>query len=337
LHVGPVSVGAVPGPACYGRGGTEATITDANLILGRLNPGDLLSGEMSIFPENALKAYRGLGAELGLDEYEAAVSVIRIANSMMSKILRIVSVERGYDPRDFSLVAFGGAGPMHVCALAEELEIDRVILPPNPGMFSALGLLTADLFHDYTSPVLSLSGDVNPDEIEDMYQRMEEAGHETLELEGVPVDRRRFQRTLDIRYKGQGFELNVETTGKFTSASVGEAVKEFHGKHMEVYGYMDVDEPVEFVNAKLRVIGLLDTPSLARVQGDGMEPSGTRKVFFESAGDWVDTLVYDRNGLGGKVEGPAIVEQYDSTAVVYPGWSLEQDGLGIMTLRRSAK
>jgi N-methylhydantoinase A len=338
LQVGPVSAGALPGPACYGRGGTAATITDANLILGRLNPGDLLSGEMSIYPENALKAYRELGSKLGMDEYESAVSVVRIANSMMSKILRIVSVERGYDPRDFSLVAFGGAGPMHVCALAEELEINRVILPPNPGMFSALGLLTADLFHDYSSPVLSISGDVDPSEVEEMYQKMEETGHDTLELEGVPEDKRRFQRTFDIRYMGQGFELSVETDNVFTATSVEDALKRFHAKHMEVYGYMDESEPVEFVNAKLRVIGLLDTPNLVeRANLNRSEPTGLRKVFFESAGDWEDTGVYDRNGLGRKVEGPAIVEQYDSTTVVYPGWSLEQDGFGIITLRRLSK
>lgn len=335
LQVGPVSAGAIPGPACYSRGGKAATITDANLLLGRLNPGDLLGGEMSIYPEYALDAYKELGSRLGLDEYEAAVSVVRIANSMMGKILRIVSVERGYDPRDFSLVAFGGAGPMHVCALAEELEINRVILPPNPGMFSALGLLTADLFHDYSSPVLSISGDVISGDVEELYQMMEETGHTTLELEGVPKDKHRFHRTFDLRYMGQGFELNVETGKEFTSKSVNDALKRFHEKHMEVYGYMDESEPVEFVNAKLRVIGLLDTPRLAeKTKRNRSEHSGVRKVFFESVGDWVDTDVYDRRDLGRKVEGPAIVEQYDSTTVVYPEWSLEQDGLGIMTLRR---
>jgi N-methylhydantoinase A len=226
---------------------------------------------------------------------------------------------------------------MHVCALAEELEINRVILPPNPGMFSALGLLTADLFHDYSSPVLSLSGEVDPDEVEEMYQRMEETGHETLELEGVSEEKRRFQRTFDLRYMGQGFELNVETEKKFTSSSVEDALKKFHAKHKEVYGYMDESEPVEFVNAKLRVIGLLDTPKLIEeANGNRSEPTGQRKVFFESVDYWVDTGVYDRNGLGKKIEGPAIVEQYDSTTVVYPGWSLEQDGFGIMTLRRSS-
>lgn len=338
LQVGPVSAGAIPGPACYGRGGTEATITDANLILGRLNPSDLLSGEMSIYPGEALEAYKRLGSGLGLDEYEAAVSVVRIANSMMSKILRIVSVERGYDPRDFSLVAFGGAGPMHVCALAEELEMDRVLLPPNPGMFSALGLLTADLFHDYSNPVLALSGDVDPAVVEEMFQRMEASGHETLELEGVSMSRRRFQRTVDIRYKGQGFELNVEIENLFTESSVEDAVKKFHMKHMEVYGYMDESEPVEFVNIKLRVIGLLDTPTLIDKGNEyGSEPFGMRKVFFESLDNWVDTDIYERSRLGKRVEGPAIVEQYDSTTIVYPDWTLEQDGFGIMTLRRKHK
>ncbi len=338
LQVGPVSAGALPGPASYGRGGTEATITDANLVLGRLNPGDLLGGEMKIYPENAEKVYKELGSRLGIDAFDAAVSVIRIANSMMGKILRIVSVERGYDPRDFSLVAFGGAGPMHVCALAEELEINRVLLPRNPGMFSALGLLTADLFHDYSNPVLSGTDDVDPDVVEELFSGMEERGRSTLELEGVPEAMHRFLRTLDMRYKGQGFELNVETRGRFTGKSVIDALIGFHEKHMEVYGYMDEGEPVEVVNAKLRAIGLLETPGLVDSDKDGQsEPRETRNVYFESLGDWSDTGVYDRDGLGKEVEGPAIVEQYDSTTVVYPGWIMRQDGKGIMTLKRTKK
>ena len=338
LQVGPISAGALPGPACYGRGGTEATITDANLVLGRLNPGELLGGEMKIHPGNAEKVYRELGSRLGIDEFEAAVSVIRIANSMMGKILRIVSVERGYDPRDFSLVAFGGAGPMHVCALAEELEINRVMLPRNPGMFSALGLLTADLFHDYSNPVLSGIGDVDPESVDELFHGMEEQGRATLELEGVHESKHRFLRTLDMRYRGQGFELNVETGGRFTVESVKNALSGFHRKHMEVYGYMDEGESVEIVNVKLRAIGLLQTPVLVDRGINGKsEPRETRKVYFESLGDWYDTGIYDRKCLGDEVEGPAIVEQYDSTTVVYPGWTLRQDGKGIMTLRRIRK
>lgn len=338
LQVGPISAGALPGPACYGRGGIEATITDANLVLGRLNPSELLGGEMKVHPRNAEKVYRELGSRLGIDEYEAAVSVIRIANSMMGKILRIVSVERGYDPRDFSLVAFGGAGPMHVCALAEELEINRVMLPRNPGMFSALGLLTADLFHDYSNPVLSETSDVDPESVDKLFQGMEEQGRATLELEGVHESRHRFLRTLDMRYRGQGFELNVETGGRFTVESVMDALNGFHRKHMEVYGYMDESETVEIVIAKLRAIGLLETPGLVDRGINGKsEPRETRRVYFESLGDWHDTGVYDRDSLGKEVEGPAIVEQYDSTTVVYPGWTLREDGKGIMTLRRIRK
>ncbi len=162
LRVGPTSAGAYPGPACYGRGGTQPTITDANLLLGRLNTSSLLSGGMPIYPEKGRIALEELGEKIGLGAEETAISIIRIANSMMGKILRIVSVERGYDPRSFTLIAFGGAGPMHVCPLAEELEVNRIIVPPNPGMFSALGLLTADLFHDYVRPVVKRVSAVDP-------------------------------------------------------------------------------------------------------------------------------------------------------------------------------
>lgn len=335
LQVGPVSAGAIPGPACYGKGGVEATITDANLVLGRLNPAELLGGEMRIYPEKALNTYAELGSKLGVDDVEAAVSVVRIANSMMSKILRIVSVERGYDPRGFSLVAFGGAGPMHVCALAEEMGISRVIIPRSPGMFSALGLLTADLFHDYSESILLKTGRVDPADVESSFQAMEEKGRSTLELEGVPVSRQRFVRTLDMRYKGQGYELNIESNGRFTKGSVLEMEKNFHAKHFEVYGYMDEGEPVEIVNSKLRAIGLLQSPNVKDFGETGVsEAKGTRDVYFESLDDWVSTHIYDRAALGKEIDGPAIIEQYDSTTVVYPDWRLGQNNKGIVTLRR---
>lgn len=335
LMVGPMSAGAVPGPACYGRGGTEATITDANLLLGRLNPGNLLDGAMDIHPGLASDAYKRLGDQLGIEPDEAAVSVIRIANSMMSKILRIVSVERGYDPRDFALVAFGGAGPMHVCALAEELEIDHVLVPPNPGMFSALGLLTADLFHDYSRPVLSDVMDVDADKVETLYKEMLEEGRATLDSEDVPRTHQRYKRTLDMRYRGQGFELNIETEAPFTLESISKAVIDFHEKHTEVYGYAEEDEPVEVVNAKLRVIGLLESPRLKTVELSGVsEPLETRQVYFETNDSWHDVEVYDRDSLGAEAVGPAIIEQYDSTTVIYPGWSFKPDKLGNLILRR---
>jgi N-methylhydantoinase A len=330
-----MSAGAVPGPACYGRGGTKATITDANLLLGRLNPGNLLDGAMDIHPELASKAYKRLGDQLGIEPEPAAVSVIRIANSMMSKILRIVSVERGYDPRDFALVAFGGAGPMHVCALAEELEIERVLVPPNPGMFSALGLLTADLFHDYSRPVLSDVTEVDAEYVEALFKEMLEEGKSTLDSEEVSRDHQSYKRTLDMRYRGQGFELNIETEALFTLESISKAVKDFHAKHTEVYGYAEEDEPIEVVNAKLRGIGLLESPRLKTSELSGFtEPRETRQVFFETDESWHDVGVYDRSSLGAEVVGPAIIEQYDSTTVIYPGWRFKPDNLGNLILRR---
>ncbi|MFH2111377.1 MAG: hydantoinase/oxoprolinase family protein [Candidatus Bathyarchaeota archaeon] len=335
LQVGPVSAGAVPGPACYNRGGVEATITDANLLLGRLNPRELLSGDMSIHPALAEKAFNALGESVGVSAHKAAVSVVRIANSMMGKILRIVSVERGYDPRNFSIVAFGGAGPMHVCALAEELEIGHVVVPPNPGMFSALGLLTADLFHDHSTPLLLGVEDVETISLEESFRKMEAQGSATLEEENIPPERRGFSRSLDMRYRGQGFELNVPTDSPVTGESMRRSLSAFHAKHREVYGYAADDEPVEVVNAKLRVIGRLDKPALAEDQAEKRQVRPTtRRVYYETVGDWVDTDVIQRENLVKKGAGPAVIEQYDSTTVVYPGWSYEPDRLGNLILRR---
>jgi len=335
LQVGPVSAGAIPGPACYGKGGRDATITDANLLLGRLNPGNLLGGDMKIHSRLAEEAFKSLGSELGVSPEEAAVSVVRIANSMMSKILRIVSVERGYDPRAFTLVAFGGAGPMHACALAEELGIGHIIVPPSPGMFSALGLLTADLFHDLSKPVISDAEEADPAELERLYREMEVEGTATLSQEGIPERRRSYRRTLDIRYRGQGFELSVDTGKPVTRSSIAESVKAFHVKHREVYGYSAEEEPAEIVNAKLRVIGFLEKPKLRRRRRNRSDPSPDhRMVFYESLGEWVETEVHRRAALNGLRDGPAVIEQYDATTVVYPGWSYTPDDYGNLTLRR---
>ncbi|MCJ7608195.1 hydantoinase/oxoprolinase family protein, partial [Candidatus Bathyarchaeota archaeon] len=210
LRIGPISAGAYPGPACYGRGGTQPTITDANLLLGRLNPRNLLSGSMPIYPEKGRVALEELGGKVAMGAEEVAMSTIRLANSMMGKIIRIVSVERGYDPRGYTLVAFGGAGPMHICALAKELDIDRIIVPSNPGMFSALGLLTADMFHDYIHPVVKRVSQVDPREIEAAFCTMEKDGRETLASEGVKTGSMSFIRQADIRYLGQAYELTVK-------------------------------------------------------------------------------------------------------------------------------
>ena len=237
LSVGPISAGAFPGPACYGKGGKDPTITDANLVLGRLNPSSLLGGEMEIYPELARKALGELAGALDMGGEEAAASIVRIANSMMSKILRIVSVERGFDPRGFTLVAFGGAGPMHACALAEELEIGEIVVPPNPGMFSALGLLTADLFHDFSRALVRRVDEVAAREVEGLFEEMEATGRETLLAEGMDPRAMSFLRQLDLRYLGQSYELSIDAANVAKVDVLKRGVEAFHRRHREIYGY----------------------------------------------------------------------------------------------------
>jgi len=340
LNVGPVSAGAEPGPACYGRGGGDFTITDANLVLGRLNPGSLLGGEMEIEPELAGKAARRLGDKLGMEPEMTAASVVRIADSIMSQILTMVSVERGYDPRRFTLVAFGGAGPMHACSLAEGLEIDEIIVPPNPGMFSALGLLTADLFHDLSRALITRVERADAGEVEGLFEEMEAEGKEVLSSEGISPGEMRLQRQMDLRYYGQSYEITVEYPEGLLKDRIPRAVKAFHVRHRDIYGYSDEDEPVELVNLRLRAVGLIRKPELREIQQIPGKPSpiGVRLVYFEGPDTWVETPIYERVdlGAGSAFQGPAIVDQYDSTTVVYPGWRGEVDRFGVLNLRRAA-
>lgn len=341
LNVGPVSAGADPGPACYGKGGTEPTITDANLVLGRLNPVSLLGGDMRIYPRLARLAVKQLGDGLGVGVEEAAAGVVRIADSMMSKILRIVSVERGFDPRRFVLVAFGGAGPMHACPLAEELQISDIVVPPNPGMFSALGLLTADLFHDYSRAFVRRADEADPETLEGLFAEMEHEGRETLLAEGVELEGMRFNRQLDLRYLGQSYELTVDIGAPFDGDALTSCTEAFNGRHREIYGYSAAGEPVEMVNIRLRAIGAIPKPRLAEsgARAEAAEPVGRRLAYFEGSDSWLETPVYERGDLGpgGTVEGPTIIEQYDSTTVVYPGWGAYVDEYGVLRLRRDAR
>jgi N-methylhydantoinase A len=339
LNVGPESAGALPGPACYGKGGREPTITDANLLLGRLNPESLLNGDMSIYPRNARMALNRIGRKLSMSTEGVATAIIRIANHMMSQILRIVSVERGFDPRKFSLVTFGGAGPMHACALAEELKVNEILVPPNPGMFSALGLLTADLFHDYSSAYVMMSGDVDVDEVEEVFLTMEQEGQQTLLSEGVEVGAIWFQRHLDLRYMGQSYELSIIVDAPFNRESLVRGVERYHERHQEIYGYSAVEESVEVVNVGLRAIGQIEKPELSKDRsiGEGSPMKVMRQVYFEGDNTWIDTPVYNRESLplGTKLEGPLIIEQYDSTCVIYPEWEVSRNPHDVMILRRN--
>ena len=336
INVGPTSAGAYPGPVCYGRGGDQTTITDANLLLGRLNPSNLIDGDMKIYPDLAKNALERLGSELDMSPEGAAVSVVRIANSMMSKILRIVSIERGLDPRNFSMVAFGGAGPMHACALAEELQIGKILIPLNPGMFSALGLLTADLYHDYSRAIVKMIGDVDPVVVKNLFSNMESEGVDLLIDEGVSMEDISFQRSVDLRYLGQSYELNVKISGSFNDLALESMVDAFHIRHDDIYGYSSSGDPVELVNVNVRVIGKISEPVLDRGRKRSGNSIGTRKVFFEGISSWVDTPVYERKhlGLDTRFSGPAIIEQYDATTVVYPNWEVYVDDYEVIRLRR---
>ncbi|MHA1589142.1 MAG: hydantoinase/oxoprolinase family protein [Candidatus Njordarchaeales archaeon] len=326
LRVGPISAGADPGPACYGKGGENPTVTDANLVLGRLNPKYLLGGDMRIYLDLSLKALREKICEVtGMDVYEAAIGVIRIANSIMSKVLRIVSVERGYDPRDFSLIAFGGAGPMHACALAQELEVYKIIVPPSPGLFSALGLLVTDLKHVLSKSIRKNLDEIDPNALEEEFKELETKGIGILKREGVSEDRIVIHRFADMRYWAQGYELLVPISRPIDEKEIRKLRERFHEVHEKTYGYSMRDEEIEIVNIRVECIGLLSKPVIRpskRKITTRVSPHDYREVFFEGINDFIKTPVFLREKLcpGFEYEGPAIIEQYDSTTVVYPGW-----------------
>ena len=325
LRVGPQSAGAEPGPACYGRGGIEPTVTDANLVLGRLSASAFLGGEMALDVELAGRAIEErIAAPLGVSLDEAAEGIIRVVNATMLKGIRTASVAKGYDPREFCVVAFGGAGPVHASELARELDISRVLVPIAPGVTSALGLLMADMRHDYVRTVLRLAEESAPAEIGERYAEMEAEALGQMDHEGIDRDVVSLLRFADARYLGQGFELEVPVDGgKFGAIQIAELVERFHDAHKRRYGYESHDNSVEIVNLRVVVLGTLPKPLLAAASVDGrVDPPdaamGTREVYFD--GRHVSTAIYDRGRLtpGDEISGPAIIEQLDTTMVVWP-------------------
>ena len=320
LRVGPHSAGAEPGPAAYGKGGEEPTVTDANLFLGYLRDGAELGGEVVLQRELSEKALKSLGERLDLDTEEVALGIVRVANAEMVRALRVISVERGLDPREFALLAFGGAGGMHACSLAEELGIETILVPRAGGVLSALGLAISDLRHDYVRPYLLSLGDVDAKEFGGKFEDMEEAA--TEDLEGPEYTRR-----ADLRYRGQSFELTVE-------ADPLEKLEErFHAAHEQRYGYRMEDESVELVNLRLIATVPVEKPELEEPEGEEAE-SDPRRADFD--GEWQEVPVFDRElmGEGSRVSGPTIVEFKESTCVVRPGWRGAVDGVGNLVLER---
>ena len=331
LQVGPQSAGADPGPACYQRGGNEATVTDANLALGYLNPNYFAAGEMKLDVERAREVIeKNIAKPMGLGTEVAAEGILRVVNAIMIRGIRLVSVERGHDPRDFSLVCFGGAGPVHAVKLAQELNIPKIVVPEAPGVNCALGLLMADFRHDYSHTFLHLIRDLDPIRLTEEFQALEEQAGKQMTGEGVLAGDIVFHRSGDLRFFGQGYELNVPLAGKdYDRRDLEEIGTNFAAVHEEQYGYSMPPETVQIVNLRLTAIGLLSKPELKEEGEVGPDPGfalkGRRLVFMERK--QIEVSIFDRKGLrcGNKIEAPAIIEQVDSTTVLFTGYRATVD------------
>jgi N-methylhydantoinase A len=337
LKIGPHSTGASPGPACYGKGGTLPTVTDANAVLGYLDPDSPLGGDLRVDRAAAEAAIaQHVAAPLGLTPLEAAAKIIEIVNANMCEALRIVSIERGLDPRDFSLIAFGGAGPIHAAALAEELQIPMVLLPPAPGAFSALGLVATDLKRDYSRTFYADLGSADPARLAAMLGAMEEAGHTMLADAAIPPARREMLRFADLRYPRQAYELTVQMQpGPITRAALDRLMDDFHRKHEQTYGHANPGERVQMVNVRLTATGKLPPIAMVQQARGGAAVARTRTAWFPETGS-VSCAAHWRDALlpGDVLAGPAIIDALDSTAIIPPGWAGTVDAQGYIHLRR---
>lgn len=320
LRVGPESAGADPGPVCYGKG-EEITTTDANLHLGRLLPDRFLGGAMRLAADRVEERMRRLAERLGLPPTNAAEGVIRVANAAMERAIRVVSVEKGYDPREFVLVAFGGAGPLHACGLAAALSIPTVLVPRNPGILSALGMLLSDVIKDYSRTHLRKTAGTSRAEIESFFAPLVRRAERDLRDEGILRDRIRVDRFLDMRYCGQSYEITVE---------YGESFEEtFHRAHERIYGYREEERETEIVHVRVRGTGSTPTPSFPVREEAGPDPSrafeGTRRIV--EGGAEREASIYRRDDLapGNLLRGPAIVVEYSSTVYLPSGWECRVD------------
>jgi N-methylhydantoinase A len=340
LRVGPQSAGAQPGPACYGQGGAAPTVTDAALCLGFLNSDNFLGGAMRLRPALAEQAVQDhLATPLGMSVLQAAAGVYRIVNANMAGATRLVSVAKGYDPRDFALLAFGGAGPLHAVALAEELDMPWVVVPRYPGITSAAGLVVADIVHNFVQTAVHEVSQVPPEFFTEGFEALLQRAAATLESDGVPPAQRRYDRSLDMKYVGQGYTLNIPVPESvFSRETLTAVVERFHARHDASYGFRADDEPVEIINLRLQATGVLSKPQ-PRPQPRGPRTPeaarcGTRLAWAAASQERQLHQVYDRDRLraGQVLSGPAIVEQVDSTTLIPPGWFGTVDGYGNLIL-----
>jgi N-methylhydantoinase A len=337
LRVGPESAGAEPGPVCYGRGGIQPTVTDANLILGRLGVDRFLGGEMKLDLEAAKTALdEKIAKPLGLTVTQAADGIIRVVTTRMSHVVRWVTTERGLDAADFALVAYGGAGPLHAVAVARELGISKVMIPRAPGHFSAVGMLVADLRRDFVTTWFKPLASADFKELVRLYDGMERTGSDSVSQSNVPVKEVILKRYADMRYVGQEHAVTVELPHELFAKEDRDGIKKrFDEVHAQRYGFSSPTEKAEIVSLRSAVSGIMPKPPFERIErGDGKPLAeaalGERPVYFGEARDYVRTPIFKRSALraGDRISGPALIEEHASTTVVHPGDRLEVDAYG---------
>jgi N-methylhydantoinase A len=326
LKVGPRSAGADPGPVCYARGNAEATVTDANVVLQVLNPTHLLGGRMPIRQDLARAAVAKLADTLGMDLMQTAQGIISVVTANMARAIRVISVQRGHDPRDYTLVALGGAGPLHAARMAKELEIRRILVPRTPGIFCALGLLLTDLRADFAATRLAL---LTPDalgDIDSAFTGLLQRAEDWCDHAGIAAEDRRTLRTIDMRYAGQNYEIGIPVPGGPIGPGTFPVLAErFAAAHQRLYGFVAAEEPVQVVTFRVEATGLVRKAAFSPLADAGPDAGaaimGHREVWLAEAMGFVSCPVYDRDRLqsGNRIAGPAIVEQMDATTLVLPG------------------
>ncbi len=325
LKVGPRSAGGVPGPACYGLGNLEPTVTDANVVLQTLNPLHLLGGRMAIEQSKSKAAVAALADRLGLDVMQTAQGIISVVTANMAKAIRVISVQRGHDPRDYVLVSFGGAGPLHSSRLARELDMPRILVPRNPGILCALGLLLTDLMTNYSQTRIMPVDDKSPGIITEVFANLDRRANAWFDGEGIAPAMRRTRRTIDMRYAGQNYELPIACPDDLTAADLMPLLrKAFEAAHQQMYGYIAPEEPMQIVTFRLEATGLVRPVEMhahpKAVTALDKAVLTKRDVWLAETKKFTACPVYDRDklGPGHKIAGPAIIEQMDATTVVLP-------------------
>lgn len=330
LRVGPESAGSAPGPACYGKGGTQATVTDANLVLGRIDANNFLGGRMKLDVDSATKALKDVADKINLGINETAEGVLKIANANMAGIIRQITIRKGIDPRDYAIVAFGGAGPMHAVFIAEELGINTIIVPEMPGTYSAWGMHQCDIRQDAVRTYRENLQNLDTNKIKELYDDMQEEVTDILQKQNIDTSKIVYEKTVDMRYVGQDYSLNCNFEDEEISLdSIENLKKSYNDYHQQVYGHHNPNGAIETVNLRLAGIGLIDRIQKSKEkEKDNVSPKSynNSKVIFSNQS--FDTGIYQRSGLepGTKLEGPVIIEELSSTTVVPPGYNVKIDG-----------